>query len=99
MATALSAPAWSFACADSRFSIAASPFELYISLAFRLEAVGEGPGPAAAPKRLTARSNGECGALREHGLEQLVDGRVVVGEHDAGTVRDEAVNLPRGYHR
>jgi len=70
-----------------------------MALAFRLETVEKGLGRPAARKRLSAGSNGECGALREHGLEQLVDGRVVVGEHDAGTVRDEAVNLPARYHR
>jgi hypothetical protein len=35
--------------------------------------------------------------LRKHGSEQLVDGRVVVGEYDAVAVRDEFIHRPRRY--
>ena len=34
-----------------------------------------------------------------NGASELVDGRVVVGEHEAVTVRDEVVHLPQGYDR
>jgi hypothetical protein len=37
--------------------------------------------------------------LREHGSEQLVGRRLVAGEYDAVTVRDEFTRLQRRYER